>query len=104
MSRGPSTIERHRLQRALAAVGVLALAILAMVLVDRIFFAGSSTSPGVGSGHAATQTRSLPAFDKIDLAGANNVAVRVGPRQSVVVHADDNLLARVETSVRDGRL
>lgn len=104
MSTGRTTIHRNRLQRALAAIGVLALAILAMVLVDRLFFGGSSMSPGAGSGHAAVQTRSLPPFSAVDLAGANNVVVRVGPRQSVVVHADDNLLGRVETSVRSRTL
>src|SRR5690242_14653718 len=104
MSTGRTTIHRNRLQRALAAIGVLALAILAMVLVDRLFFGGSSMSPGAGSGHAAVQTRSLPPFDAVDLAGANNVVVRVGPRQSVVVHADDNLLGRVKTSVRSRTL
>jgi hypothetical protein len=84
--------------------GLLVIAILGMLLVDRIFFADSGTHAGTsaatGSGVAATQTRSLPPFTGVDLAGANNVAVRIGARQSVVVHADDNLLRRVTTRVR----
>jgi hypothetical protein len=64
-----------------------------------------SSDDGVrGSGTAATQARVLPSFRAIDLAGASSVTVRVGARQAVVVHADDNLIDRVETTVRDGAL
>ena len=65
----------------------------------------SSSSASVeGSGKAAAQTRALPPFTAIELAGANNLVVRVGGRQSVVVHADDNLMDLVTTDVRDGKL
>jgi putative autotransporter adhesin-like protein len=40
----------------------------------------------------------------VDLPGFNNVVVRAGARQSVVVHADSNLLTRVTTRVRASRL
>ena len=98
-------VDRHRprgrLQTALLAIAVL---LLAMILVDRIFFASSTHSGGTGSGHAATQSRTVPPFTAVDLAGANNVIVRVGAKRSVVVHADDNLLGRVTTRVRSGTL
>jgi Putative auto-transporter adhesin, head GIN domain len=94
-----------RLQRALMALGVLLLvAILIALLVDRIFFDSSSSPAGTGSGVASTQARSLPPFNRVDLSGANNVVIQVGARQSVVVHADTNLLRRVTTRVRSGRL
>lgn len=83
---------------------LLLSAILIALLVDRIFFHSSSRREGTGSGVAATQARSVPAFTGVDLAGANNVLVQVGSRQSVIVHADDNLLKRVTTRVRSGRL
>jgi hypothetical protein len=87
------------------ALGVLLLiAILTALVVDRIFLDSSSSPAGTGSGVAATQARSLPPFTRVDLAGANNVTVRVGAKQSVVVHADSNLLRRVTTRVRSGRL
>jgi hypothetical protein len=54
----------------------------------------------VGSGTAAAQPRHLEAFSSVDLAGSSNVTVRAGGRQSVVVHADDNLLGQVTTQVR----
>jgi hypothetical protein len=50
------------------------------------------------------QARSLRPFTGVDLVGDNNVTVRVGARQSVVVHADSNLLKRVTTHVSSGRL
>ena len=46
----------------------------------------------------------LPAFERVDLAGANTVSVRVGRTQSVAVRADDNLLRSVTTRVQDGVL
>jgi hypothetical protein len=105
MSTGPTTTRRHNSLVALMAVGVVLLAaILVLLLVDRIFFSSSSSSEGRGSGVAATQARTLPPFTGVDLHGANNVNVQVGARQAVVVHADSNLLGRVTTRVRSGRL
>jgi len=95
---------QHRLRVTLGAFAALLLAtILIMLLVDRIFF--DHTSPaGTGSGVASTQARSASRFTGVDLDGLNNVIVRVGARQSIVVHADSNLLGRVTTRVRAGRL
>jgi hypothetical protein len=45
-----------------------------------------------------------PGLTGVDLAGDNNIIVQVGARQSIVVHADSNLLRRVTTRVRSGRL
>jgi hypothetical protein len=94
----------HRNQLALiAALVVVAFGILLMAQYD--LFKSSSSSNGVqGSGVAATETRNLGPFRSIELAGANNVTVRVGGKQSVVVHADDNLLRRVTTQVQAGGL
>ena len=97
MSAAPIPIHHHRrlghLQLTLAALAALLVAaILIALLVDRIFFSSSSPA-GTGSGVAATQARSLPPFSDIDLAGANNVIVHVGERQSVIVHADNNCSA-----------
>jgi hypothetical protein len=86
------------------ALGALGALLLIALLVDRIFFESSRSPAGTGSGVAATQARSLPPFTAVDLAGENNVIVRVGARQSVVVHADTNLLGRVTTRVRSGTL
>jgi hypothetical protein len=64
----------------------------------------STSSTTEGSGVPATQAREVAAFDSVDLAGSNNVVIRVGEKQSVVVRADDNLLDRVTTEVQSGKL
>jgi hypothetical protein len=95
MSRAPYT--------ALVAGLAALVAIAATVLVGDAF----QSSPGSevrGSGVAATEARALPAFDGVELSGSNNVVIRVGPKQRVVVHADDNLLGRVTTNVEGGTL
>jgi hypothetical protein len=63
---------------------------------------GSSTIRG--SGVAASEDRTLPPFTSVELAGSTNVTVQVGSPQSVVVHADDNLIGHVRTTVRSGAL
>ena len=57
-----------------------------------------------GSGVPASETRELPPFDSVELSGSNDVMIHVGGEQSVVVHADDNLLDRVTTRVSGRKL
>lgn len=109
MSTAPTSTHRRRasgrLKLTLAAIAVVLLAaILAVLAVDRVFFSTSSIRAGTGSGVASTQARPLAPFTGIELAGDNNVIVQVGATQSVTVHADRNLLTRVTTRVRSGRL
>ena len=109
MSTAPTPAHRRRapgrLKLTLAAIAVFLLAaILAVVVVDRVFFSSSSSRAGTGSGVASTQARPLPPFTGVELASDNNVIVQVGATQSVTVHADSNLLTRVTTRVRSGRL
>jgi len=93
----------HRARLTLAAAVVVLLVAVALVASDA--FHRTSSSIGVtGSGIAATQARSVAPFTSIELAGSNNIDVRVGAKQSVVVHADSNLLRVVTTVVRSGTL
>lgn len=85
-------------------VSVVAVLVLAVVMVTLLARAGSSGSGVRGSGAAATQSRVLAMFGSLDLRGSNNVTVAVGRRQSVVVHADSNLLRNVTTRVVAGTL
>jgi len=100
----------HRGRRAphlnqVAFAALLVLAAIGVVLLVHDVFLGSSSPAGLqGSGVAATQTRTLPKFSSLDLAGANEVTVVVGGQQSVVVHADRNLLRHVTTSVEGENL
>jgi hypothetical protein len=51
-----------------------------------------------------SQTRSVAPFGAVELAGGNIVSVHIGARQSVVVHARKDMLARVSTRVQGGSL
>jgi len=98
------TPHRTKLQMA-AFTTLLILAVIGVVLLARDVLTGSSRSSGVqGSGVAGTSTRALANFSSIDLAGSNNVTVVASVRQSVVVHADKNLLSDVTTQVKAGTL
>jgi hypothetical protein len=68
------------------------------------FDVSSSGSTTHGSGVSTTQVRHVSAFDGVDLAGANNVVIRVGTEQSVSVTGDDNLVDRITTEVHNGTL
>lgn len=96
----------HRTGPQMAAfTALLILAAIGVVLLARELLPGSPGPSGVrGSGVAATSNRALPDFSGIDLAGSNNVTVVAGTRQSVVVHADSNLLSHVTTQVQAGTL
>jgi Putative auto-transporter adhesin, head GIN domain len=82
-----------------------AAVILAAVLVALLANGRGSSGSGIqGSGIAATQTRAVAGFSRLELAGSNNVIVVVGAPQSVVVHADSNLISHVTTQVVAGSL
>lgn len=52
-----------------------------------------------GSGKVASETRTLPEFQAIELSGSMDLKIRQGTPQSVQVEADDNLLPLLETVV-----
>jgi hypothetical protein len=90
----------------LAVAAVVAVAMAAGVLLGRALWDDdlAVTTGRQGSGVAATEVRDVPPFTGVELSGSNVVTVRVGAPQSVVVRGDDNLLDRVTTTVRSGRL
>lgn len=109
MTTSPAPIpHRHVPQRLiLVSLYVLAIAVLAVGIVLAVRNSGSGTTSSTGltgSGIAATQTRTLPAFTAVDLNGANNITVHVGGTQAVAVHGDDNLIKYVTTTVQDATL
>lgn len=79
----------------------LSLLVFAAALAIGLAFSiscGFSSLRGVqGSGTAKTETRTVGNFTKIDVGGAINVEVAVQKDFSVVVEADDNLLANIKT-------
>jgi Putative auto-transporter adhesin, head GIN domain len=102
----PTLLHRRRVRQRydLALVAGIALIAGGFALGYAVFDRSSGSGTLEGSGIAATETRQVPPFASIDLAGTNNAVVRIGSRRSVVVSADDNLLDRVTTRVRSGRL
>jgi hypothetical protein len=97
--------EQHRSRSVLAAVLAFLVGGLTVALLYHLdVFGASSSSTTEGSGVSARQARDLAAFNRVELAGSNNVVIRVGEKQSVVVRADDNFLDRVTTQVQSGEL
>jgi hypothetical protein len=86
----------------LVLVAVVVLAAIGVALPG--CSGGASSSTVQGSGIAATQTRAVARFSSVDLTGGNQVAVVVGGQQSVVVHADSNLISYITTRVAAGTL
>jgi hypothetical protein len=101
---GQAAPDRHRGLIAALILALVAVLVLVLVLVALLARGGSSSSGVQGSGVPATQSRVLAAFSRLDLAGSNDVTVVVGGRQSVVVHADSNLMHNVTTRVVAGTL
>lgn len=99
---------QHRSRWLLVGILAFLLGGLAVLLLYEFdVFGGSSNStvsPTEGSGVPATQARDVAAFKSVELSGANNVVIRVGEKQSVVVRADENLLDRVTTEVQSDKL
>jgi hypothetical protein len=85
---------------------LLAMLVVVAGLLVVLLTRHTSSSPATiqGSGVAAGQTRALPTFRGVELAGAADVVVHVGGPQKVVVHADDNLVRLVTTRVLGGDL
>jgi hypothetical protein len=109
MTIAPTPVPRRHTPHGLYLVLLTILVILigtAVVLLARNDWGGHSSSTiGLhGSGIAATQSRTVPSFTAVDLAGATNVIVHIGGKQAVVVEADDNLINLVTTGVHDGTL
>ena len=95
----------HRFRLALAAiVSFLLGGLIVALLYQSDVFGRSSASSTHGSGMPVTEVRDVAPFTSIELVGSNNVVVRVGEEQTVVVKADDNLIDRVTTEVQSGEL
>jgi hypothetical protein len=85
---------------AAAVLAIAAIVAIATVRSDE----ASSSSPTRGSGGSVTDRREVAPFASVELAGANSVMIHVGQPLSVAVKGDDNLVDRVTTVVRAGRL
>jgi hypothetical protein len=57
-----------------------------------------------GSGVRTSVSRTVAAFDRVDVGGEYDVVIRVGATPSVVLEGDDNLLPLIRTEVEGGIL
>ncbi|TSD66173.1 DUF2807 domain-containing protein [Inquilinus sp. KBS0705] len=57
-----------------------------------------------GSGNQVTENRKLSDFNSVDISGGFKVTVVQDSSQTIAVHADDNLMKYIETSVTGGKL
>ena len=57
-----------------------------------------------GSGNVISETRNVGSFNAVNASTSVHVDVAMGPKATVVVEADDNILPYVETSVSGGTL
>jgi putative autotransporter adhesin-like protein len=97
----PPVADGSRTKAFLLGVLVTLLAAAAAVAALRD---GTVSRDDVGSGVTATQVRQVAPFASLDVAGSNVVTVHVGATQRVSVHGDGNLIDRITTTVRHGRL
>ena len=76
---------------------------LATLLSSLAMLAPLAHAATVGSGRPATESRNLPAFEAVAVAGGIDLELRQGATATVEVSADDNLLPLLETRVEPGR-
>ena len=90
-----------------ALIGILALVLVGVTAAITYAIASNSSSSSnavQGSGRQVKESRTVPAFGSVDLAGSNNVTIHIGKEQPVQVYGDDNLIDRVTTDVDSGTL
>lgn len=86
------------------AIAFAAVAVALLSLRDDNSGGTNGSGTTKGSGVAASETRTVPSFTAVDLAGTNEMTVQVGQPQHLTVRADDNLLDQVVTEVHGGVL
>ena len=103
MTTAPTPLDSgQRHDHRFALIGILALVLVGVTIAITYAVASnfsSSSNTVQGSGVLVTDSRPVAAFGSVDLAGSNNVVIRVGEKQSVQVYGDDNLIDRVTTNV-----
>lgn len=75
---------------------------IAVTLGAVLVVAGSLSSGAEAK--SAQEPRKLASFSKVTANGSSDVMIKVGPKQSVVVHAEDDELDQIRTEVRNGEL
>lgn len=83
-------------------IGLLAIvAATCCGCMDHLHFDGPQVQ---GSGKLKKETRKVAAFDRLELGGAIEAVVTVGPAPFLQIEADDNILPLLHTKVVNGTL
>jgi hypothetical protein len=77
---------------------------LLLLCVTLVALAASLGCSKDGSGNAGVDTRSMGAFDAVELDGEIDLELTLGAAHAVEIHGDDNLLGLVETKLVGERL
>jgi len=98
---GSGGMESRRLVIVLTSLVAVLAATVVVLAVDR---SERTSKSRIGSGHAVSVLHKTGRFSVVEVAGAANAVVRVGPKTRVVVRGDDNIVPLVRTEVSGGRL
>jgi hypothetical protein len=86
----------------------IARLILIIGLVSTVLFATTSCVflPRVlrGSGNIISEERDVKDFNKVTLTGVGNLIIEQGDEESLTIEAEDNILPKIITQVRNGEL
>jgi hypothetical protein len=75
-----------------------------LLLAIALALAGCGIETVRGSGKVISETRSVSGFDSVAMFGSGKLVIEQGETESVTVTADDNLLPRLPSEVRGGKL
>lgn len=92
--------------KRLSIAALASVAALSLLACEEVTIKVGNKNGVKGSGVSASETRSLPEFTGVDLAGVGKLVLKVGEGSaySVKVTADDNLLPLLETKVTGNTL
>ena len=78
---------------------------LAAALLSACAITGPAGNASViGSGNVVSETRPVRDFNEVQLAGVGTLLIASGDAEALTIEAEDNLLPKIRTDVRGGRL
>jgi len=98
------TSRRFLLSLSAATAAGLPLSLLAPATAHAIDISFGNSTKVQGSGKMVDEVRNVGGFTRLRLEGSMNVVAKPGASQKVTVHADDNILPLIVTSVEGDTL
>jgi len=85
-------------------VALLALSAVSLTGCGKLHMLFGGGPSYTGSGVLKTETRNVGSFHAIEIGGATEAEVKIGPKLSLQITSDDNLLPHIRTKVENGKL